>query len=508
MPELLPLTWLRAQEHLDLRAVVPAAPTGGTVGFSVIQPTELLDPREFLEPHAVVLTVGVALSRETDPFPDYVARLAEAQVTAIGVGTGLLYPTVPTALADAARDHGIALFEVPRHTAFISILNTVADERARRARRAQDQLLAVQEQLSAAAVRGGLETLLTDTASHLAAAVAVTDEAGRLEGRCDRTGTDGTVLSAVDTARGLPRSSAGQDDGRWWIVQRMTRQGDRLHLIAVVADHPFSSHDRAVLKHAAGLADILLQRPTYLRKSRNELNTLALRLHLGLGSAGRSAGQVLDQAADGDGRVRPTVVAADRVADLHRAVDAADRMTGESGRHLFTTDLDTATAVFLFRGTRTIEDIASTFGTAARRVRIAVGEPVGWADLGMDRVHRLETAARSMAPGTVAGPYEAGTGWLDRPAVREALDQRAAETVDRLLGAGGTGSAGSESDRELAQTLETWLRSGGKTAATAEALGVHRHTVRTRLARISEICEVDLDDPVVRAELLLVAVTR
>jgi purine catabolism regulator len=32
--------------------------------------------------------------------------------------------------------------------------------------------------------------------------------------------------------------------------------------------------------------------------------------------------------------------------------------------------------------------------------------------------------------------------------------------------------------------------------------------VRTRLARISEICEVDLDDPVVRAELLLVAVTR
>jgi purine catabolism regulator len=189
-------------------------------------------------------------------------------------------------------------------------------------------------------------------------------------------------------------------------------------------------------------------------------------------------------------------------------VDAADRTTGESGRHLFTTDLDTATAVFLFRGTRTLDDIASTFGTAARRVRIAVGEPVGWADLGMDRVHRLETAARSMAPGTVAGPYEAGTGWLDRPAVREALDQRAAETVDRLLGAGGTGSAGSESDRELAQTLETWLRSGGKTAATAEALGVHRHTVRTRLARISEICEVDLDDPVVRAELLLVAVTR
>jgi purine catabolism regulator len=37
---------------------------------------------------------------------------------------------------------------------------------------------------------------------------------------------------------------------------------------------------------------------------------------------------------------------------------------------------------------------------------------------------------------------------------------------------------------------------------------VHRHTVRTRIARIAEACEVDLSDPVVRAELLLVAVTR
>ena len=47
----------------------------------------------------------------------------------------------------------------------------------------------------------------------------------------------------------------------------------------------------------------------------------------------------------------------------------------------------------------------------------------------MERVHRLETAARSLTPGSVAGPYEAGTDWLERPAVREALDMRAAETV-------------------------------------------------------------------------------
>jgi purine catabolism regulator len=498
MSDDLPLSWLRDQEHLDLRTVVPAPP-GAT--FSGIQPTELSDPREFLQPGAVVLTVGVALSRETDPFPDYLARLTEARVAAVGIGTGLFYPQVPTELADAARHHGIALYEVPRHTAFISILNTVQDERARRARREQEHLVTVQEQLSAAAVRGGLDALLTDTASHLAAAVAVTDDDGRLHGRCDRTTARGVLLSAADpTAPAPTRSTAGQRDGIWRITQRMTPQGERVHFITVVADHPFTPHDRSVLKHSAGLADILLQRPSYLRRERTELNSLALRLQLGLGGGVLSGGQVLDQAADGAGRVRPVVVAADRTADLTRARAEADHATERTGRHLFTAGLDTSTAVFLFRGSRSTDDIAATFGSAGRHIRVSVGEPVAWQDVSLERIRRLETAARSLTPGSVAGPYEAGAGWINRPAVRDELDRRATETVDRLDAA--------PDGAELAQTLETWLRSGGKTAATAETLGVHRHTVRTRLTRIAEICEVDLDDPVTRAELLLVAVTR
>uniref|UniRef100_UPI0025DA60DD PucR family transcriptional regulator ligand-binding domain-containing protein n=1 Tax=uncultured Corynebacterium sp. TaxID=159447 RepID=UPI0025DA60DD len=411
MPESFPLSWLQAQQHLDLHPVVT---TDTTAEFSVIQPTELTDPREFLLPGAVVLTVGVALVREEAPFPAYVAHLAEAQVTAVGFGTGLFYPEVPDALVSACRDGGIALFEVPRHTAFISILNTVAEERARRDRRDREHLIAVQEQLSAAAVRGGMDALLTDTASHLSGAVAVTDNDARLLGRCDRTAGNGTLLSAVEVGREQVRSSADHHgsgaEAVWRMTQRMTPQGERVHFITVLADHPFSPHDRAVLKHAAGLADILLQRPSYLRRARTELNSLALRMRLGLGGVTGSGGaggvgQILDQAADGDGRVRPTVVAADRVADLRKALTAADRATADSGRHLFATELDTSTMLFLFRGSRSVDAVASTFGPAAHRVRIAVGEPVAWDEVTMDRVRRLETAARSLAPGAVAGPY-------------------------------------------------------------------------------------------------------
>lgn len=500
MDDDIPLRWLRAQRALDLRPIVG---TGDPeAAFSVIQPTELVDPREFLQPRAVVLTVGVALTRdragEDDPFPAYVRRLAEAEVTAIGFGTGLFFPSVPSSLVETARNYGIAVLEVPRHTAFISILNTVLEERARRSRREQEGLVVAQEKFSAAAVRGGLDELITVTARHLDAAVAVTDSDGRVHGHHDRTGH-----SAVAVARVQRSSGADESGGRWRITQRMTPQADRFHLITVVAGHPFSPHERSVIKHAAGLADILLQRPAYLRRSRTELHSLALQLLLGLDGGDQSMGRVLDEASDGEGLVRPTVVAADRRADLDRAVAAADRAASRAGRHLFVTDLpgtplDTASALFLFRGSRAVDAIAAGFGNAAAQVRIAVGEPVEWNRVTLERVRRLETAARALTPGHHVGPYEAGTDWLEQPSVRSALDQRAAETIDRLAAA----------EDALQPTLVAWLRNGCRVATTAETLGVHRHTVRSRLDRIATICEVDLDDPVVRAELLLVSVTR
>ncbi|MGV0868957.1 helix-turn-helix domain-containing protein [Corynebacterium kalidii] len=497
MTDDIPLRWLRAQRSLDLRMLCP--PGDPEAGFSVIQPTELTDPREFLQPRAVVLTVGVALSRDVsddnDPFPAYVDRLAEAGVTAVGVGTGLFFPAVPDSLVTAARGHGIAVFEVPRHTAFISILNAVTEERARRSRRGQEGLVVAQEKLSAAAVRGGLDELVTTTARQLDAAVAVTDSDGRVHGHHDRAGR-----SAVAVARRQCASGADSDGRTWRITQRMSPQGDRFHLVTVVAGHTFSPHDRSVIKHAAGLADILLQRPAYLRRSRTGLNSLALQLLLGLDGGDQSMGRVLDDAADGDGLVRPVVVAADRRADLDRAVAAADRAASRAGRHIFVTDLpgtdaDAAGALFLFRGSRAVAAVAEEFGDAAAHVRVAVGEPVAWGGVTNERVQRLEAAARALTPGRHVGPYEAGAGWLGQPEVRSALDRRAAETVDRLA-----------PDGDLSTTLLTWLRSGARVAPTAEALGVHRHTVRSRLDRVAAICEVDLDDPVVRAELLLVSV--
>ncbi|WP_288832677.1 helix-turn-helix domain-containing protein [uncultured Corynebacterium sp.] len=49
---------------------------------------------------------------------------------------------------------------------------------------------------------------------------------------------------------------------------------------------------------------------------------------------------------------------------------------------------------------------------------------------------------------------------------------------------------------------------GGQLAQTAEALGIHRHTARNRIARIQELCDVDLSDPATFAEIFFASLSR
>lgn len=57
---------------------------------------------------------------------------------------------------------------------------------------------------------------------------------------------------------------------------------------------------------------------------------------------------------------------------------------------------------------------------------------------------------------------------------------------------------GSRRDESLLSTLEAVIDYWGEGRRAARALGVHPNTVRYRMARLTELCSVDLDDPVQR----------
>jgi purine catabolism regulator len=56
---------------------------------------------------------------------------------------------------------------------------------------------------------------------------------------------------------------------------------------------------------------------------------------------------------------------------------------------------------------------------------------------------------------------------------------------------------------ELVVSLRGWLEHHGHWDLAAARLGVHRHTLRNRMARVEELLGRSLDSPGVRAELWL-----
>lgn len=58
-----------------------------------------------------------------------------------------------------------------------------------------------------------------------------------------------------------------------------------------------------------------------------------------------------------------------------------------------------------------------------------------------------------------------------------------------------------EGETDLFHTLEQYLDAGGNGVQTAERLHIHRSTLNYRLARITELCQADLSDPMTRINL-------
>ncbi len=80
------------------------------------------------------------------------------------------------------------------------------------------------------------------------------------------------------------------------------------------------------------------------------------------------------------------------------------------------------------------------------------------------------------------------------------LDSESADTCRRLL----LPLARADADRNsrLADTLRTYYACGGSVSKTAEALFLHRNSVRYRLDRVRSLLGADIDHPEIAAVLL------
>nr|WP_227659045.1 MULTISPECIES: PucR family transcriptional regulator [unclassified Corynebacterium] len=424
--------------------------------FTVVHATELTDPTEFTTPGSLILTVGLAFADSPEDFHDYAARLTRAGVRAIGFGTGLVFDQVPPPLIDAAHTHDLGLFEVPRATAFLAIANAVMAELSRRTLAEQTELLRRQEKLNRQA-GNGLDALLREASSYLGAEIALAEVApGTPPSARTSTGKNGARVTTLSIP--LVVGGGGAE-----------LPGRRFHLVARSASaDKFPASSRALLRHLAGLVGLLVSSPP--RDSPDE--SLALRVLLDQGASTETR-----QEAERTFPQEPLDMSVLH-ADTPELLD--DALSSLLPGHV---QLSEYSAVV-------VHAPGDTFPPLPLRIATSPRTPIR--DISLPLAQQLLARAQALSePGTIQ--VQPQPTWLADPSVQAALQPRRAATIGAL----------EEYDPRLSTTLRAYLLCGAQVSPTATRLGLHRHTIRAHLEKIEQVCQVDLSDALVRAELTM-----
>ena len=505
-PVTVTLAWLLARSELGLRLVTDVATSTTLVWAHAI---DLADPTPWLAGGELVLTTGQQLTRSTREQRLYAERLADAGVAGLGFGVGIRFDEIPGPIVDACAERGLALVEVPLPTPFIAITQAVARRLSGQEMESLQQALTHQRQITRAAVRGGLNGLVGLLRRELHCEPMVLDEYGAVVASSTR---DPRLLELVRTewelhAREARSGSVGIETERGVLAIQSLRGRSAVVGWLVVLHHATpSATDRLLLNQAAGLITLQLDWPAELIEAYHALGGTLLDLmlhpdqraaalvrhlhHFGFGpadpvmlaviTASRSRARLLQVVSDQlEATARPHVVTrqAGGVAvllpagDAPRLVELLERAAEDAG---------IGDVLIGVSGPLPQTDAAMALGSAeqaaaaARRAR----RTVGWFDeLTLGAV--IEDEAIRSRIWTLAGP--------------------ALEALDR-------GASAREAD--LVPSLEAFLHHNGSWETAARALGVHRHTLRARMARVEELTGLSLDSADNRVLLTLALMSR
>ena len=490
--------------------------------------SELAEPGPWLQGGELLLTIGLLLHR----YDDYVAHLDAAGVPALGLGlgAGLRHQVVPEALAAACEAVGMPLLAVPDGVPFIAVTKAVFALRARGERRHLEWALATQRALTAAAVTpGGLGGILTAHGRATGCDAVVVDLLGRpLAGGPARLVDELAELTAQVRAQGLLGAGVDIDGERRREVHPL---GSRRLRAVLLLDGPTAAP--AANQVTSALVSLL---------------SLELERHHGLGAAERRGrAQLLAHFArgtvDDDVAARRLAAAGLPERELRAAVIAADQVTDPAaggGAAARGADRAAAGAPIALppgapmappgadrcrprrrprcrapRRSRRAAAGAEAAGLAAdlsaalpdALVRI-VGEVVELAvpaDVDLDAALAVLAAGRpagigiAARPGGLAVSLRQARSALPESRVRgrpvHAADLAGVRTLlavvppERLRTYADAVLGHLDADpraAELLRALAAFCEHNGHWERTAEALGVHRHTVRHRIEAVEQ----------------------
>lgn len=456
---------LLADRSLGLRLLTAEGPAGDTSReVRWVHTTELNDPAPFLEGGELLLTTGLRLADPGFDLEAFLSGLVRAGVAGLGFGVGLNNAAVPERFVLAATAHGLPVLEVPKATPFIAIAKSVSKALAADEYRAITEGYRTQQELVKSALahepqRSLVRSLVRGLGPGAWAVLAGADgsvlhSAGPVPGRLD-------LAPELARLRGrtVPSSASILTESGHVEVHALGAGKRVMGFLAVGLLDRTTGPDttgRQILAVALTLLTLGVEQPTKdVTVAELTLRRAVVRLLL--------AGYV-DAAYEAAGELRvplpaePVRVARDSVRD-EAVPDRMFVLEDEGGERVLIAPAE-------FEG--------FTGG---------VSDAVGYADFG--RAYRqageaLGTARKTGRPAVYFA--EAGSG-LATLFADQAVRDFAAGVLRPLL----------DADRSaLVPTLRAWLAHNGQWDSAAAELGVHRHTVRARIARAGELLGRDL----------------
>ncbi|WP_433497446.1 PucR family transcriptional regulator [Sphaerimonospora sp. CA-214678] len=479
--------------------------------------SELEDPTPFLEGGELVLTTGMRLA-EADAVP-YISRLVARGAAGLGFGVGLGHDAVPPGFVAAAAAEGLPLLEVPRDTPFIAIGKVVSELLAAEQYEEISRAFAAQGRLTRAALQpGGVRAVVDRLAREIGGWALLLDEAGAVR---HAAGVGGRAAGGQTGSAGANRGAGGETDRvramaralepelarlrRTPTLASVALAGPEEHVIvqplgrraffAVGSGRPFSPTRHTIVNAAGSLLTLSLEQERARGREQRAAEARVRAAALSLLLAGRAGaaeealaalsgnprgGQRAGEPAEG-----PLSVLVCAGADLDDLAEVLPCFTAPRDGLLV--------ALVAEAETDAVAELAGRHGRAGVSVPgvVTVERSAGDFAAGLDQAERALAAATPARP-VVRFPELAGQGLLSL------LDPDAAASFAAALLAP-LRDYGSRAD--LVESLRAYLSCNGHWDAAAQRLGVHRHTLRYRMRRVSELLGRDLDDPAARAEL-------
>jgi purine catabolism regulator len=462
-----------------------------------VHSSDLTDPTPFVQPGQVLLTTGTQFGIDNEALVDaYVERLHRHRLGGLGFGTEVIRAGIPEELIRACLKFGLPLFEVPYRIPFIAVAREVARILAEEEYARQTWAVTAQRAITHAALRpDGLNATLAELSRQLEQGVAMYDATGKLDRSFPAQSHVDLHRLGAEVARLLRRGRRASTtvalDASTWTLQTLG-DADRLSgVIAVGGGSVLDPASKGLVESVIALAGLALQQNRDLQRARTALRSGLLRALL---AGGHDIASEIAAEMWGGLPAPPLQIGTASVDASERdaLLDFLElRAAADPGSLFFAIHDDDVVLCLSGHGRDMVMEVSDRFNAA-----VGMSNDVDWSGLALGLNQSKQAHDRAISSG--GGPAHFHSvlrdgllGFLSGEDIRTTA-RTMLEPLKRY---------DTEHHSELGLTLRSWLEHDGRFDRAADALGVHRHTVRHRIEIAAKVLGRDFKSFPVRADI-------